>query len=264
MAIEPIAGLVPQSYLAPVAVGHASPAAMQAPWTPAAHYRRGLPWERDTTVGPLIETLVTVAFNPAAAFREMWQAGGMPQAVGYAAIMAFFMAVITGVTTMIYLAAIGALAPLTMRPPAMGPFQPSLQSHIFPALMRLTGRMIATNFGNSVFQLSVSAVITSGLTHGLMLLFGGARGGFGTTFRVFLYCMASTALLQFVPCGGIWVASVWTLIILMVGMSSAHDASGLSAAGAVFLGVGVYYALLSLILSVFSRGSFAAPLGLGF
>lgn len=89
------------------------------------------------------------------------------------------------------------------------------------------------------------------------------REAVGSTFRVFLSCVASAALLQFVPCGGIWVAAAWPGIILIVGMSEARDASGVLAAGEVFLGASVYYAPLSWILSLFSRGSLIAPLGLG-
>ncbi len=259
--LDPMGALAPAT-LRPVGHGYANSGWATAP----SHPRRGLPWEQDASFGPLLQTAASVLFTPATAFREMWQSGGLGLAIGYAALISFGVAVVVGVFTVLFVAAAGSLAAMNVRPPGSGgPFNsPALRGNLAPAVFSLLARQVGTNLGIATFQLTVSALITSGLTHGLLALFGAARGGFGTTFRVFLYCMASTAFFQLVPCCGFWIGLLWTLPILMIGISYAHDASGPAAAGAVFVGVGLYYSLLFLVLSILSLGIlYTAGSGLG-
>lgn len=73
-----------------------------------------------------------------------------------------------------------------------------------------------------------------GIVHVSLLLLGAGRGGFGATARVQSYASAS-ALLQIIPLVGGMVAVVWSLVIQIVGLASAHGTSGGRTAAAVLL-----------------------------
>lgn len=64
--------------------------------------------------------------------------------------------------------------------------------------------------------------VSSGILHGALMLVGGAKKPFETTFRVFCYSSGSTSALQLVPlCGG-WLYSVASLVYCVIGLKEAH------------------------------------------
>ena len=70
--------------------------------------------------------------------------------------------------------------------------------------------------------LFLGSFISSGILHLALMLVGGARKPFETTFRVLCYASGSTSVLQFVPlCGG-WFYSVASLIYCVAGLKEAH------------------------------------------
>jgi len=70
--------------------------------------------------------------------------------------------------------------------------------------------------------LFLGSFISSGILHLALMLVGGARKPFETTFRVLCYASGSTSALQFVPiCGG-WFYSVASLICCVIGLKEAH------------------------------------------
>ena len=70
----------------------------------------------------------------------------------------------------------------------------------------------------------------------MLMLVGGADKGFEATARVCSYAQASQ-LAQVIPfCGGL-LSLVWSLILLIVGLSTAHGISRGKAAVAVILPV---------------------------
>jgi predicted RNA-binding Zn-ribbon protein involved in translation (DUF1610 family) len=254
-----------EGYLRPTSPSMYSSTGYAIPKQRKPSNRPGLPWERETTFGPLLQTAASVVFTPAVAFREMWPSGGIGHSIGYAALVSGSVAVISAMFAVVVMAALSGIA---ARSPD-GNFTPLQLGGATSGILMVLVTRVAVNLAVATFQLTVSALITSGVTHGLMVLFGGARGGFGTTFRVFMYCMASTSffqLLQFMPCCGLLITPLsilWMLIILMIGMTYAHEANGLASVGAVFIGVGVYYAVLVLILSMFFIGIIYAAVGPG-
>ena len=70
--------------------------------------------------------------------------------------------------------------------------------------------------------LFLGAFISSGILHVALMLVGGARKPFETTFRVLCYASGSTSVLQLIPiCGG-WFYSVASLIYCVAGLKEAH------------------------------------------
>ncbi|MCK9587788.1 MAG: YIP1 family protein [Terrimicrobiaceae bacterium] len=70
--------------------------------------------------------------------------------------------------------------------------------------------------------LFLGSFVSSGILHFALMLVGGAKKPFETTFRVFCYASGSTAALQLVPiCGG-WFYSVASLVYCVVGLKEAH------------------------------------------
>lgn len=73
--------------------------------------------------------------------------------------------------------------------------------------------------------LTLALFIASGIYHFILQMLGGPLQPYETTFRVVAYGWGSTYLVSIVPiCGGI-VSAVWTLVVLVIGLSKAHDTS---------------------------------------
>jgi phage FluMu protein Com len=235
--------------LAPVgAVQPHTPGGAVAGWNPPplTLHRPGLAWERRPSAGSFFETAWEVAFKPAVAFRQMWQSGGLGLAIGFGASLQIFVAVVSAFFAVFFVVAMMALSLQN----AHGPRPPAELQMVNDAFPTLLARQLAKNLGFAVFQLTVSALFTAGGTHGLMVLFGQARAEFLATFRVFLYCMGSTALFQLIPCCGIWIASLWTFIILMIGVAQVHQSQPFPAIAAVFVSVSAYYGLILLVAAL--------------
>ncbi|MFA7345504.1 MAG: YIP1 family protein [Terrimicrobiaceae bacterium] len=85
--------------------------------------------------------------------------------------------------------------------------------------------LVLTFVGLVVFMpvfLFLGAFISSGILHLALMVVGGARKPFETTFRVLCYASGSTSVLQLVPiCGG-WFYSVASLIYCVAGLKEAH------------------------------------------
>ncbi len=77
-------------------------------------------------------------------------------------------------------------------------------------------------FLTSPVWVAAAIFVQAGLTHGVLLLLGGGRLGFEATFRVAAYSEATSVLLL-VPLCGSWIAMVWSLVILIIGLYSIHE-----------------------------------------
>jgi hypothetical protein len=98
-------------------------------------------------------------------------------------------------------------------------------------------------------MLAFGLVLWTAITHVLLLLFGGATHGFGTSFRVFCYAYAP-ALFGVVPLIGPLVGAVWMVVLLIIGLREAHGTDGWRPALAVLVPVflTLTLAVLGLIL----------------
>src|ERR1043166_2108198 len=63
----------------------------------------------------------------------------------------------------------------------------------------------------------------SGVLHLCLMILGGARKSFETTFRVVCFSSGSTYLLSMIPiCGG-FIAGVWNIVLECIGLARAHE-----------------------------------------
>ena len=69
----------------------------------------------------------------------------------------------------------------------------------------------------------VGMFIGSGILHLCLMIVGGAKKPFETTFRVVCFSSGSTYLLSMIPfCGGM-IAGVWNIVLECIGLARAHE-----------------------------------------
>ena len=104
-------------------------------------------------------------------------------------------------------------------------------------LAHLVGRGIA-----SVFLLILTPVliaigmfINAAILHVCLMIVGGAKQSFETTFRVVCFSAGSVYPLMIIPlCGGV-IAGVWGIVLRCIGLARAHETDTGRAVLAVFL-----------------------------
>src|SRR5205823_12855691 len=89
--------------------------------------------------------------------------------------------------------------------------------------------MIGMGLGSILFVILVPLFVVIGLfigsaiLHVCLMIVGGAKQSFETTFRVVAFSQGSTGPLQMIPvCGGV-IAAVWAIIINCIGLARAHE-----------------------------------------
>jgi len=81
----------------------------------------------------------------------------------------------------------------------------------------------------------VGMFLGSGILHLCLMIVGGARKPFETTFRVVCFSSGSTYLLAMIPfCGGM-IAGVWNVVLECIGLARAHETDTGKAVMAVLL-----------------------------
>jgi len=81
---------------------------------------------------------------------------------------------------------------------------------------------------------AVTVVITAGLLHLGMIVFGGNRLGFEATFRVVAYAEA-TGVITVLPFCGRWIGIIYGLVVAIIGLYRIHDTEPWRAALAVLV-----------------------------
>jgi hypothetical protein len=114
------------------------------------------------------------------------------------------------------------------------------------------------------FTIALSILVGSGVTHLCLMMVGGNRRGFASTFRAISYSY-SAALFYIVPLIGTLVGGVYLMILAILGVREGHETSTGKAVLAVLLpfiiifGLGV---LLAIFIPLFI-GSLGVPRGVG-
>ncbi len=197
-----------------------SPAAAAPPPAQAmVAARSGLPWDQRGELGlfkAFIETLQIVLGRPADAFMAMKREGGLGEPLLYALIGG----TLGTVANFVYRFGLQAV---------VGGSSMGGSSGRFGAV-----GMLAMIIFSPLLVLLV-LFLTAGLIHVCLMLVGGARQSFETTFRVVCFTAGSVNPLQVVPfCGG-FVAGVWGLVLYCLGLARAHETDTGRAVLAVFL-----------------------------
>ncbi len=81
----------------------------------------------------------------------------------------------------------------------------------------------------------IGIFINAGIVHLCLMLVGGAKQSFETTFRVVCFAAGSVGPLLVVPfCGGL-IAGVWRIVLECIGLARAHEIDTGKAVMAVLL-----------------------------
>ena len=168
----------------------------------------GLPWDRRQELGlfpAFVETLKLVLLNPTTAFSAMKTESGLSEPLIYA--------VIGG--------SVGFIVNFL--------FSLLVSSFGFMGNRDALAGLLNVGIGAVVLVIFIPVFITlgifigSGILHLCLILVGGARRPFETTFRVVCFGAGSAYPLMILPiCGGL-ISGIWFLVVQCVGLTQAHQ-----------------------------------------
>jgi len=205
-------------------IGPASPPAQSgaAPVSATPAPRSGLPWDQRQTKGILnafIETLQMVLSRPVDAFTAMKREGGLGEPLVYAIIGG----TIGMVCVVIYNVVLQSFAPFGGKQAAL--------VHLFGGLGWVFLLILAPLF------VVIGTFIVSAILHVCLMIVGGAKQSFETTFRVICFAEGSASPLLVIPfCGGL-ISGIWKIVLYCIGLARAHETDTGRAVIAVLLPV---------------------------
>ena len=171
--------------------------------------RSGLPWDDRQQRGILrafFDTLIMVLTRPAEAFTVMKREGGVSEPLIYAIIGGS----VGGVIYFLYNFLLSSAQ--------------LLGSHENP-IMHMMGGGIRPLFFIILVPLvvAISAFISSAILHLCLMIVGGAKQPFETTFRVVCFAGGSANPLLVIPiCGGL-IGGIWKIVLCCIGLARAHE-----------------------------------------
>ncbi len=202
-------GAAPAAPPSPATPTSTTPPATTAPASRAPAPRSGLPWDQRQEKGifnAFIETLQMILSKPADAFTAMKREGGLAEPLLYALIGGSFGFIVYSV----YSLAFRSLGIFANRP------NPLL--HLFGAGLGLFFLLILIPI-----SIVIGSFILSAIFHVCLMLVGGAKQSFETTFRVICFAGGSINPLLVIPfCGGL-IVGVWKIVLYCIGLARAHE-----------------------------------------
>jgi hypothetical protein len=175
--------------------------------------RRGPPWEERAQLGTVKaawETIKAVLVKPAETFERMKREGGLGGPLTYNLLLG----TIGGIASLIYNFGI-QFAGFSAQ-------QHSASQQVLATAGFGTGAIFIFAVLMPVF-IALGAFIYSGILHLSLMVCGGAKQPFETTFRVYNYSSGSAAALQVIPICGAAVSGIWALVCMCIGMAKAHE-----------------------------------------
>jgi hypothetical protein len=208
-----------------------------------------IPWERPGAgLGDLWPTLTLLLGRPGEAFSRLVPTAG----VGRALVFGLIVYVISNAVAQLWSLALSNALQGLLDQFGGGAFQEFQQFQLSPGLQYLLNVFL------SPFLFLVGTLIGAGVVHLLLLLFGGAPGGFETTLRVNAYG-AAPSIVMVIPFLGGLIALVWWLVLVIVGLSAAHRIPMGRAVAAVLIPVALCCACL--IVAIMALAASVATLG---
>src|SRR5436305_4694830 len=200
-----------------------APAAIAPSAGSTAAPRSGLPWDERHSKGlfsAFIETLQMVLSRPSEAFTAMRREGWLGEPLLYAIIGGSFGLVFY----FVYQLAFQSLGMFANRPNPL--------AHLVGASI---GGVILIIFVPVL--VAVGVFINAAIFHLCLMMVGGAKQPFETTFRVICFASGSVIPLMVVPlCGGV-IAGIWDIVLRCIGLARAHETETGRAVLAVLLPV---------------------------
>jgi hypothetical protein len=182
--------------------------------------RSGLPWDERQTKGlfnAFIETLRMVLIRPVAAFTAMKREGGLGEPLLYAVIGG----TLGGVFGVTYNFALRSFGPFGDRQGAL--------AHLFGGLGWIFLLVLTPLF------VVIGMFVASAILHVCLMIVGGAKQSFETTFRVVCFAEGSASPLLIIPfCGGL-ITGIWKVVLYCIGLARAHETDNGRAVIAVLL-----------------------------
>jgi hypothetical protein len=198
--------------------------------------RSGLPWDERQTKGlfnAFIETLQMVLSRPVAAFTAMKREGGLGEPLLYATIGGTFGVVFA----VVYNFVLRSFSSLGDRHGAL--------AHLLGGLGWIVILILAPVF------VVIGTFISSAILHVCLMIVGGSKQTFETTFRVVCFAEGSASPLLVIPfCGGL-IAGIWKIVLYCIGLARAHETDTGRAVLAVVLPVVVCCGGVLLIAMMF-------------
>src|SRR6266581_103321 len=212
-APKPSAAPPPQTPIAPVTVAP-SGGSTSLP-------RSGLPWDERHSRGlfsAFIETLQMVLSKPGAAFTAMKREGGLGEPLLYGLIGGSFGFIVY----FIYNLAFQSLGMFANR---NNPFTHLIGAGIGEIFLIVCAPLFVL----------IGIFVGSAILHVCLLLVGGARQSFETTFWVVCFAGGSVNPLLVIPfCGGL-IVGIWKIVLYCIGLARVHETDTGRAVLAVFL-----------------------------
>jgi hypothetical protein len=181
----------------------------------------GLPWEHRHELGlvkAFFDTVSMVLTQPATAFATMKKEGDLMSPMLFA-LIGGSAGIIVSILLQIALHSIGFMADRRNDMFGLG----------FLGIWAVGYIVLAP------VLVIVGMFVGSGILHLCLMIVGGAKKPFETTFRVVCFSSGSTYLLSMIPfCGGM-IAGVWNIVLECIGLARAHEIDTGKAVMAVLL-----------------------------
>ena len=170
--------------------------------------RSGLPWDQRQQKGlfnAFIETLQMVLSKPTAAFTAMKREGGLGEPLIYAVIGGTFGTIFA----VIYNFVLRSFSLFADRQAGLG--------HLIGGLGWIALLILAP------VLVAIGTFISSAIFHLCLMIMGGAKQSFETTFRVICFAGGSINPLLVIPfCGGL-IVGIWKIVLYCIGLARAHE-----------------------------------------
>ena len=198
--------------------------------------RSGLPWDQRREKGlfnAFIETLQMLLGRPTDAFTAMKREGGLSEPLLYALIGGSFGLIIYLIYSFVF--------------QSLGIFA-SRNNPLLHLVGMGIGWVLLLVF--APLLIAIGVFINAAILHVCLMLVGGARQSFETTFRVVCFSGGSVAPLMVVPLCGAFIVGIWGIVLRCIGLARAHETDTGRAVLAVFLplivccGAGIILAIL--------------------
>ena len=201
--------------------------------------------ERTGFFSALLATLKETLFSPTEFFRTMNVTGGLSEPLLYAMIVGVVGIMVSYVWQVLFQASFLGYLPSevqgTMGIGSLGNIGLAFVAILIP------------------FFVICSLFLWAGMLHLLLLMVRGANNGFEATFRAVAYSY-STYIFMTVPfCGGL-IASVWSMVVAIIGLKEAHGTSGGKASFAVLFPL-ILCCALAFLITALVLGTVAASFG---
>jgi len=186
--------------------------------TPAP--RSELPWDQRQEKGlfnAFIETLQMVLGRPTDAFTAMKLDGGLGEPLLYAVIGGGFGLIVYFLYRFVFHLA----------------WSFSGRHDPFVHLLGGVGWILLVIFAPLLIVIGI--FISSAILHLCLMIVGGAKQSFETTFRVICFSVGSIDPLLVIPFCGAFIVAVWRIVLYCIGLVRAHETDAGRAVLAVFL-----------------------------